>query len=421
MTRCWSTITAMRSQIAVRLSRSCVTMNTVRPRLSLRSRTKLSNAVAAIGSSPAVGSSRNSSLGSSARARARPARLRMPPDSAAGIFPAVSGGKPTNAILSAAISCISAEDRSSCSRNGTMMFSATVSELNSAPSWNSTPHRLPKRRRSPRPARPSSSPKTAIVPAAGGVRPTIVRSRTDLPEPDAPTTPSTSPDRRSKVASCSRIRPPALVARPRTRTTAAAGSDPDRIEEDREECIEHDDQENGLDHGLRRAPPDAFGAAGHQKTLVATDESDAGGKEWRLDDTQKHAPQRYRAVQLREKRRQRNIERDPTDDGAAGKASEIGPKGQERQGQDQPEDARHHQNLDRIEAEGAHGVDFLVDDHGADFGSEGAARAPGDDDGGQQPAELAQKADGEKIDGEDQDRKSTRLNSSHPSISYAVF
>src|SRR5215469_12623374 len=309
-------MTAMRSQIAVRLSRSCVTMSTVRPRLSFKSRTRSSNSVAAIGSSPAVGSSRNTSLGSSASARARPARLRMPPDSAAGIFAAVSGGKPTSAILSAAISCISAGERSSCSRNGTMMFSATVNELNSAPSWNSTPHRLPKRRRSPCPARPSSSPKIAIVPAAAGVRPTIVRNRTDLPEPDAPTTPSTSPDRRSKVASRNRIWPPALVARPRTRTTAAAaGSDSDRIEEDREERIEHDDQENSLDHGLRRAPPDAFGATGHQKPLVATDERDAGGEEWRLDDTQKHAPQRYRAVQLSQECRQRDVERKSADDG----------------------------------------------------------------------------------------------------------
>src|SRR5215469_12173824 len=345
MTRCWSTITAMRSQTAVRLSRSCVTMNTVSPRLSLRSRTKPSKSVAAMGSSPAVGSSRNSSLGSSARARASPARLRMPPDSAAGIFSAVSGGKPTNAILSAAISCISAGDKSSCSRNGTMMFSATVSELNSAPSWNNTPHRLPKRRRSPCPGRPSSSPKTAIVPAAADVKPTIVRSRTDLPDPDAPTMPSTSPDRKSKVASRSKTRPSARVARPRTRTTAAAaGSESDCIEEDREERIEDDDQENGLDHGLRRAAPDAFGAAGHEKTLAATDESNAGGKKWRFYDTEKDAPQRYRAVQLRQKRRQRDIERYPADDGAAGKAGEVGPKGQERQCQDQAKDARHHQN-----------------------------------------------------------------------------
>src|SRR5215469_4269009 len=383
-------MTAMRSQIAVRLSRSCVTMSTVRPRLSFKSRTRSSNSVAAIGSSPAVGSSRNTSLGSSASARARPARLRMPPDSAAGIFSAVSGGKPTNAILSAAISCISAGERSSCSRNGTMMFSATVSELNSAPSWNNTPHRRPKRRRSLCPARPSSSPKIATVPAAAGVRPTIVRNRTDLPEPDAPTTPSTSPDRRSKVASCNRIRSSALVARPRTRTTGAmAASDAKLVEEDREERIEHNDQEYGLDHGLCCTPPDAFGAAAHQKTFVAADERDTGSEEWRLDDTQKYAPQRHGAVQLHKKCRQRDVERRAAHDRAAREAREIGPERQKRQRQDQREDARHHQDLDRIEAQRAHRVDFLVDDHGADLGGEGAARPAGDDDGGQQSAKFA--------------------------------
>ena len=50
--------------------------NTVSPSVSCSSRVSSSNAAAPIGSSPAVGSSRNSSSGSSASARARPARLR---------------------------------------------------------------------------------------------------------------------------------------------------------------------------------------------------------------------------------------------------------------------------------------------------------------------------------------------------------
>ena len=36
------------------------------------------------------------------------------------------------------------------------------------------------------------------------------------------------------------------------------------------------------------------------------------------------------------------------------------------------------------------GVDLFVDFHGADLRRKGAARAPGDDDGGQQYGELAQ-------------------------------
>ena len=49
--------------------------NTVRPRVSVNSRVNVSNAAAPIGSSPAVGSSRNSNSGSSASARASPARF----------------------------------------------------------------------------------------------------------------------------------------------------------------------------------------------------------------------------------------------------------------------------------------------------------------------------------------------------------
>ncbi len=59
-------------------------------------RVNSSNAAAPIGSSPAVGSSRNSSSGSSASARARPARLRMPPESSDGYLGPSVGGKPAH-------------------------------------------------------------------------------------------------------------------------------------------------------------------------------------------------------------------------------------------------------------------------------------------------------------------------------------
>ena len=84
----------MRSTTVSSVSRSCVTMNTVRPRSSTSERTIASNARAVIGSSPEVGSSRNSTSGSSARARAIAARLRMPPDSSLGIFRPASGSSP---------------------------------------------------------------------------------------------------------------------------------------------------------------------------------------------------------------------------------------------------------------------------------------------------------------------------------------
>src|SRR5215475_6072096 len=76
--------TAMRSQAVYRLSRSWVTMKTVRPKVRCRVRTSSSKSPAPIGSSPEVGSSRNTSSGSSASARASATRLIMPPESSDG-------------------------------------------------------------------------------------------------------------------------------------------------------------------------------------------------------------------------------------------------------------------------------------------------------------------------------------------------
>src|SRR5262249_18528463 len=67
------------SAIAKMLGSSCVTRTIVAPRLSRSSTISSSSRCELIGSSPALGSSKNSTSGSSAMARARPARLRMPP------------------------------------------------------------------------------------------------------------------------------------------------------------------------------------------------------------------------------------------------------------------------------------------------------------------------------------------------------
>ena len=61
------------------LASSWVTMTMVAPRLSRSSRINSSSRYALMGSSPAEGSSKKRISGSIAMARARPARLRMPP------------------------------------------------------------------------------------------------------------------------------------------------------------------------------------------------------------------------------------------------------------------------------------------------------------------------------------------------------
>ena len=159
-------------------------MNTVRSRLSDRSRISSSKAAAPIGSRPEVGSSRNSSSGSSASARARPARLIMPPESSAGFSAPAPGGRPTRAIFRSASSSISSWSRSVCSNIGAATFSLTVRLENSAPCWNSTPQRRLIALHCGRPAQRMSWPKTITEPPSAGLRPMMVLSSTDLPVPE---------------------------------------------------------------------------------------------------------------------------------------------------------------------------------------------------------------------------------------------
>ena len=85
---------ATRSQTVFRLARSWVTMNTVSPSVFCSVLIRASKSPAAIGSSPEVGSSRNTIAGSSASARASATRLVMPPDSSDGNLSPSSGSKP---------------------------------------------------------------------------------------------------------------------------------------------------------------------------------------------------------------------------------------------------------------------------------------------------------------------------------------
>ena len=71
-------------------------------------------------------------------ARAMEARFTMPPESSAGIrLP-----KPdmfTTSSFSRAMMCMVFSSRWVCSRSGSITFSPTLMELNSAPHWKATP------------------------------------------------------------------------------------------------------------------------------------------------------------------------------------------------------------------------------------------------------------------------------------------
>ena len=95
--------------------------------------------------------------------------------------------------LATAISSSKDCDKSRYSRIGNCRFSRTLSEENNAPCWNSTPQRRSIACRSISEAWLRSTPNTLILPARRGNRPMMVRISTDLPAPEPPTKPKTSP------------------------------------------------------------------------------------------------------------------------------------------------------------------------------------------------------------------------------------
>src|SRR5579863_71086 len=109
-----------------------------------------------------------------------------------------------------------------------------------------------------------------MVPLAAGNNPTMTRSSTDLPVPEPPTTPITSPRSTSRSRLRWIVRPPRRVLRPCTRMIGdpepltplpcAAGSDMEIGEDDGEAGVEHDHQEDRFDHGDGGEAAHALGA-----------------------------------------------------------------------------------------------------------------------------------------------------------------
>ena len=203
------------------LASSCVTITTV-VWWSLRScRISASSRAEVGGSSPADGSSRYSSGGSNASARAIAARLRMPPLKSAGAASKLSS-KPTSASLARASDMHSAAVRWLNSCSGNITLSPTDIELHNAPAWNITP-KLRRRLASCsgllwyRSAWPYST-----WPAAGTCRPIMLRSSVLLPQPLPPMITSTSPGRTSKPRSCCTTLSPNAIVNPLTWTSAWA-------------------------------------------------------------------------------------------------------------------------------------------------------------------------------------------------------
>ena len=131
--------------------------------------------------------------------------------------------------------------------------------------------------------------------------------------------------------------------------------------------------------------PDALGAAADLQALEAADDGDHDAEDRRLDHAGVEMPGADRVAQPVEELHEGEVEIDrcrrPRRPASPAMSPQKASSGIEIS---QRDDARQDQPLDGIEADRAHGIDLLVDLHRADLGGEGAARAAGDDDRGQQ-------------------------------------
>ena len=135
--------------------------------------------------------------GSSASARASAARLIMPPESSEGSFSAASGGRPTSRSSASPVRAQRRRDVEVLAHRRLDVLPHGEAREQRALLEQHAPARST-RARSGGVSASRSRPSTSIVPARFGCRPRIVRVSTDLPAPEAPTKPSTSPRRTSR-------------------------------------------------------------------------------------------------------------------------------------------------------------------------------------------------------------------------------
>ena len=163
-----STSAATRSQIATSESRSWVTMTTVRPRLCCRP----ADQPVEVGGADRVEAGgrlvEEQDLRVEGQGAGEPGALAHAAGQLGRIFVAGVDRQADQRELEAGRSAAAARSgRRKRSRSGVWMFSATVSELNSAPSWNSTPWRACSARRAASSRPRSCCPSTSISPALG--------------------------------------------------------------------------------------------------------------------------------------------------------------------------------------------------------------------------------------------------------------
>ena len=206
---CSTTIT--RSATASASRRSCVTITAVRASSRRMCRNSRRSAGAAVTSRADIGSSRSSTFGSAASARATATRCAWPPDSCAGRRSASSWASTAASHRSAMTRA--SERRFPLLRGAKATFAATLMWGNSIARWDSmaTPREWAGTN-TPLPVSVSTRLPSSTLPWSGRSRPAISSSSVDLPAPLGPSTASTSPSAsvrsnatpRSSMRACTR-------------------------------------------------------------------------------------------------------------------------------------------------------------------------------------------------------------------------
>jgi len=202
---------------------SCVMTMLVTPSAS-RVRTISSSITADVtGSSPVVGSSYSRYFGRSAMARARPTRLRIPPDSSAGIRSSVPE-RSTSPSDSATRSRMAGSVMVPLRRRPKATLSRIVIESNSAENWNTYPIVARSAVSSLRGRRETTRPSTSTSPASGSRSPTTCLSATLLPVPEPPMITIVSPSRTVREKPFSTCFGPNALCNSRNSITTAAAA-----------------------------------------------------------------------------------------------------------------------------------------------------------------------------------------------------
>src|SRR5262245_24268330 len=249
--------------------------------------------------------------GSSASARASPTRLRIPPDSSAGIFGSAASESPTSVSRSRTRLRTSASDTPPLARSPNATLSRTVRLSKSAACWKRNPTRSRIRVNSCSDSLCSGVPSKSTSPSVGRRSPTISLSRTVLPHPLSPMTasvwcgstsrsipPSTawSPNRtdtpRSWITGASDTIDSDMSTRTSDHLGRRAGPDPlvEGVREHRQHEVDREDGDERCDERLGRGPADARRPGLAVEPPVTRDQRQHPAEHRRLHQPDHHVP-----------------------------------------------------------------------------------------------------------------------------------